>query len=193
MGHRSVCERSGVPFLTSGEAKKDTARSGVLFFAYDTVRISAAALAVLAILFQFAHDGFRVDALTAVVVGQSSLDSLLSQNRAVHLDRGQTLQSFHNGLVGQLQCLVHGLALDQVGGHAAGGNGGTAAKGQELDINDHVVLDLQVHAHDIAALGVAHFTHAVCIGDLADIVRVCEMLHDLCAIHTCHLSFLPSG
>ena len=48
-----------------------------------------AALAVLAILFQFAHDGFRVDALTAVVVGQSSLDSLLSQNRAVHLDRGR--------------------------------------------------------------------------------------------------------
>jgi hypothetical protein len=40
LGHRSVCERSGVPFLTSGEAKKDTARSGVLFFAYDTVRIS---------------------------------------------------------------------------------------------------------------------------------------------------------
>ena len=76
---------------------------------------------------------------------------------------------------------------------AAGGNGGTAAKGQELDINDHVVLDLQVHAHDIAALGVADLTHAVCIGDLADIVRVCEMLHDLCAIHTCHLSFLPSG
>ena len=120
-------------------------------------------------------------------------EAQLLADGAVHLDGGQTFQSFHNGLVGQLQGLVNGLALDEVGGHAAGGNGGTAAKGQELDINDHIVLDLQVHAHDIAALGVAHFTHAVCVGDLADIVRVCEMLHDLCAIHTCHLSFLPSG
>ena len=42
----------------------------------------AAALAVLTILFQLAHDGFRIDALTAVVVGQSSLDGLLGQNRA---------------------------------------------------------------------------------------------------------------
>ena len=69
----------------------------------------AAALAVVAVLFELTHDGFRIDALTAVVVGQSSLDGLLGQNRAVHLDGGQTFQSFHNGLVGQLQGLVNGL------------------------------------------------------------------------------------
>ena len=148
---------------------------------------------MVTVFFQLAHNGFRINALTAVVVRQGSLHGLLCQNGAVHLDGRQTFQSFHNGLVGQLQSLVNGLALDEVGGHAAGGNGGTAAKGQELDINDHVVLDLQVHAHDIAALGVADFTHAVCVGDLTHVVRVCEMLHDLCAIHTCHLSFLPSG
>ena len=146
----------------------------------------AAALAVLAILFQLAHDGLRIDALTAVVVGQSSLDGLLGKNRAVHLDRGQTFQSLHNGLVGQLQRLIHGLALDQVGGHAAGGNGCAAAKGEELDVHDHIVLNFQVHAHDVAALGIAHFTHAVCIGQLTYVVRICEMLHDLGTIHTCH-------
>ena len=59
----------------------------------------AAALAVVAVLFELTHDGFRIDALTAVVVGQSSLDGLLCQNRAVHLDGRQTFQSFHNGLL----------------------------------------------------------------------------------------------
>ena len=83
----------------------------------------AAALAVVAVLFELTHDGFRIDALTAVVVGQSSLDGLFGQNRAVHLDGRQTFQSFHNGLVGQLESLVDGLALDEVGGHAAGCDG----------------------------------------------------------------------
>ena len=73
----------------------------------------AAALAVVAVLFELTHDGFRIDALTAVVVGQSSLDGLLGQNRAVHLDGRQTFQSLDNGLVGQLQGLVNGLALDE--------------------------------------------------------------------------------
>ena len=66
---------------------------------------------MVAVLFQLAHDGFRVDALTTVVVGQSGLDGLLSQNRAVDLDGRQTFQSLDNGLVGQLQSLVNGLAL----------------------------------------------------------------------------------
>ena len=67
---------------------------------------AALAAAMVAVLFQLAHDGFRVDALTTVVVGQSGLNGLLSQNRAVDLDGRQTFQSLDNGLVGQLQSLV---------------------------------------------------------------------------------------
>ena len=61
---------------------------------------AALAAAMVAVLFQLAHDGFRVDALTTVVVGQSGFDGLLSENRAVDLDGRQTFQSLDNGLVG---------------------------------------------------------------------------------------------
>ena len=71
---------------------------------------------MLAILFDLAHDGFGIDALTAIVVGQGGLDGLLRQNGAVDLDGRQTFQRLHNGLVGQLQGLINGLALDEVCG-----------------------------------------------------------------------------
>ena len=146
---------------------------------------------MVTILFELAHDGFRIDALTTIVVGQGSLDRLLSQNRAVDLDGRQAFQSLDNGLVGQLQGFIHGLALDQVGRHAAGCDGSAAAERQELDVHDDIILNFQVHAHDVAALGVADFTHAVGVRQLADIVGVCEMLHDLCTIHTCHFYCSP--
>ncbi len=41
-----------------------------------------------------------------------------------------------------------------------------------------VVLDLQVHLHDVAALGVADLADAVGVLDLADIAGVREMIHD---------------
>ena len=71
---------------------------------------------MVAVLFQLTDDGFRIDPLTAVVVGQGSLDGLFCQNGAVDLDGRQTFQSLDNGLVGQFQGLVNGLALDEVGG-----------------------------------------------------------------------------
>ena len=185
-----------VPRVQKGPADTLQHPPGLTFlFKIQECALAAAALAaaMVAVLFQLAHDGFRVDALTTVVVGQSGLDGLLSQNRAVDLDGRQTFQSLDNGLVGQLQSLVNGLALDEVGGHAAGCDRSAAAEGEELDVNDDVVLDFEVHPHDVAALGVADFTHAVCVGDLTHVVRMCKMLHDLCAIHTCHFSFLPSG
>ena len=54
---------------------------------------------MVTVFFQLAHNGFRINALTAVVVRQGSLHGLLGQNGAVHLDGGQTFQSFYNGLL----------------------------------------------------------------------------------------------
>ena len=42
---------------------------------------AAAAVAVFAVFFEFADDGFRVDALAAVIIRQRSLDRLFRQHR----------------------------------------------------------------------------------------------------------------
>ena len=144
----------------------------------------------MAILFQLADDGLGINALTAIVIAQGGLHGLLGQNAAMHLDGGQTVQRFHHSLVGQLQGLFNALALDQLGGHAGGGNGGAAAEGQELHVLDDAVLDLQVHTHDVAALGVAHFAHAVGVRQFAHIAGMGEMIHNFFTIHACHVETL---
>ena len=58
------------------------------------------------------------------------------------------------------------MALDHLGGDGAGGDGGAAAEGFELDIGDGIAIDLEVHLHDIAAAGIAYLAHAIGIGDL---------------------------
>ncbi len=59
-------------------------RRALLLFGIQECALVAAALAaaMVAVLFQLAHDGFRVDALTTVVVGQSGFDGLLSQKQS---------------------------------------------------------------------------------------------------------------
>ena len=49
----------------------------------------------------------------------------------------------------------------------------------------HVVLDLQVHLHDVAALGVADLADAVGVLDLTHVPGMREMVHDFFAIQ-CH-------
>ena len=92
---------------------------------------------------------------------------------------GQAVQRLHHGLVGEGQGLVHPLALDELGGHGAGGDGTAAAKGLELHVHDDSVLDFEVHFHDIAALGVTHLSYAVGIGDLAYVAGITKMIHHL--------------
>ena len=95
----------------------------------------------------------------------ADLNSLFGQHGAVQLVRGQTAQRVDTSLFVRASALFDGLALDHLGGDGGRGDGAAAAKRLELDVLDAVVLDLEVHLHDVAALGVA---------DLADAVRVRE-------------------
>ena len=84
---------------------------------------------------------------------------------------------------------MNGLALDHLGGHGGGGNGAAAAEGLELHVLDAVILDLEVHFHNVAALGVAYLAYAVGIGDLSHIPGMGEMIHDSFCIE-CHIESL---
>ena len=90
----------------------------------------------------------------------------------------QPLQSLYDSAVGQLQRIFYRFAFDHFSGHGAGGDGGAAAKGFELDVFNHAVFDLQVHFHDIAAFGVAYFPYTVGILNFAYVAGVGEMVHD---------------
>ena len=96
----------------------------------------------------------------------------------MHFVIRKSVEGFRDRLVGQLLDFADRLALDEFRGHGAGSNRAGTAEGFKLDVFDHIVLDLQVHPHDVAALGVADFPDAVCILDDADIAGVAEMVHD---------------
>ena len=104
----------------------------------------------------------------------------------MQLISGQTAQCIHHLLVGDGQGLLNGLALDELRGHGGGRDGAAAAEGLELHVLDAVILDLQVHFHNIAALGVAYLAYAVGVGDLAHIPGMGEMVHDGFRIK-CHM------
>ena len=89
------------------------------------------------------------------------MNGFLRQQRTVYLYGRQSIQSFHNRLVRNLQSFVDRLALYQLRRHAAGCYSSTAAKGLELHIaDDLVVIHIQIDSHDIAALGVAYGAYA---------------------------------
>ncbi len=130
------------------------------------------------------HEGGGVDALTPVIIRHSGLDGLFRQDGAVYLHRRQPVQGFHNGFVGELQRVFHALSLDEFRSHAAGGNCRAAAEGHKGDVLDDAVFHLDVHAHDVSALGVSHFPHAVCILHFTHVAGVGKMVHNLFTV--CH-------
>ena len=102
----------------------------------------------------------------------------------------QTAQRLHHLLVGDGQRLLYGLALNQFRGHGGRRDGAAAAEGFKLHVLDPVVLDFQVHFHDVAALGVAHLADAVGIGDFAHVPGMGEVIHDGFRIK-CHIEKPP--
>ena len=106
----------------------------------------------------------------------------------------KSVQRLTDCFVGHLHGLVDGFALDQLRCHAAGCNGGSAAEGLELHVPDDLVLvDIQVNAHDIAALGISHSAHAAGIFNFSYISGVLKMVHYFLCIHnsiSCILVFV---
>ena len=100
----------------------------------------------------------------------------------MQLVRGQTVERFHDLLVRHGERFLDRLALDHLGGHGARSDGAAAAERFKLHVLDDVVLDLQIHLHNIAAFGVADLADAVRIGDLADVAGIFEMIHYLIAV-----------
>ena len=97
----------------------------------------------------------------------------------------KSVECFHNCLVGYLKGFLNGLALYQFSCHTAGCNCCTAAECLEFGfLNNTVVINIQIHAHDISALCVADGTDTARVLDLSYVSRVIKMVHYLFAVHT---------
>ena len=94
----------------------------------------------------------------------------------------EPVQCFHDCLVGQFQSVLHRSAFDHLRGHGTGGNGRTTAEGVEFYVGDDTVVNLDIHFHNIAAFGVAHFADAVGVFHFSQISRMLKMIHHLFTI-----------
>ncbi len=81
---------------------------------------------------------------------------------------GKAVQRFRDRFVGEGSDFGQGLTLDHLRSHGAGGNGAAAAAGFELDIFNDIILDFQVHLHDVPAFCATDFTDSVGILKNAD-------------------------
>ena len=111
-----------------------------------------------------ANDGRGIDALIFIIVCQRRLDGFLCQYRAVHLDRGQTVEGLHDGGIGQFHRVLHALSLDHLRCHARRRDSSAAAKGFKLDVFDDIIFNFHINLHDIAALEVADLADCIGIG-----------------------------
>lgn len=87
----------------------------------------------------------RLDGILRNVVLNGGLDGILREHAAVQLD-GRQLEVAGDVRVLDGQHILHGAPLDPLGRHGAGGDGGAAAKGLELGVDDAAVgadLDLE--------------------------------------------------
>ena len=99
--------------------------------------------------------------------------------------RRKSAQRVDHVLVGHRKRFFDRLALDHLGCHRARGNRAAAAEGLKLHIFNLIVFDFEIHLHDVAALGVADFAHAVRVLDASHISRVHEVIHHNIGIK-CH-------
>ena len=120
------------------------------------------------------------------------MNCLLCEKRTVYLYRRKSVKRLHNCLVRDLQRLVNGLALYKLRCHTAGCHSSAAAECLELAVTDNLVLiNIEIHTHDIAALCISDGADTACVLNLSYISRVLKMIHNLFTIHNIYLlSFL---
>ena len=119
-----------------------------------------------------AHPHFLRLCLFAFIILQRRLNRFLGEDGAVHFVGGQAVKGFRYRFVGELHGVLYALTLDKLRRHRAGRYRAGAAEGFEFYVGDDIVVDFQIHFHDVAALGVADFTHAVRVLDHAEVARL---------------------
>ena len=112
------------------------------------------------------------------------MDRFLCEQRTVYFYRRKSVKCLHNCFVGNFKRLLDSLALYQLGCHTAGRNCRATAKRLEFCfLNDTVVIDIEIHTHDISAFCVTNGSHTARVLDLSNVSRIIKMVHYLFTIH----------
>ena len=130
-----------------------------------------------------------VDAVALIVVVYCGLYCLFSENGAVKLNGGKSVERFNYCLIRERERFVDALALDKLGCHRRGRDRRAAAEGLELYVNYDVVLNFEVYSHYIAAGRVSDLADSGGIFYFTNVSRICEMVHNFCAVVHIILSF----
>ena len=119
----------------------------------------------------------RLRGLLGLVILDGGLEGFFRENGTVNLDRGQAAEGVDDFLVGEVLGFLEGAALDELGGHAGGGDGAAAAEGLEAGVLDLAVADLEGDLHDVAAGGRTDFADAVGFLHIAHVAGIEEVVH----------------
>ena len=117
-----------------------------------------------------------------VIVLQRQLDRLLCEDAAMHLVGRQAIQSLCNRFIGQFHRILERLSLDQLCRHRAGCDRAPTAESLKLHIADYIVIDLEVHLHDVTTLGISDLSDPIRIFDHTDISGIAKVVHYFFAV-----------
>ena len=114
------------------------------------------------------------------------MNRFLCQQGTMHLNWRKSVQSLHHCFISHLQCFLYRFSFYKLCRHTAGRHSCTAAKCLELTIlNNTIVINIQIHTHDVSALSIADGTYTTCVFNLTHIAGIIKMIHYLFAVHTC--------
>ena len=113
------------------------------------------------------------------------MDCFFSKQGTMYLYRWKSVQSFHNGFVRYLHCLLNCFSLYHFCCHTGSCNRCTAAKSLKLYITDNLIfVDIQINSHDISTFCVSYCTYSARILNFPYISRMLKMIHYLFCIHS---------